>query len=237
MMLLKKMCIRDSSSFELLEEDVKKYKKKGYQIALLSGSRTRAERLAKDLQEHELNAFYGSDYDRVINPGEIMVLYGHARKGFEYPLIKFAVITESDIFGQEQKKKKKKKVYNGKRIQDFAELSIGDYVVHENHGLGIYRGIEKIQVDKVAKDYMKISYAQGGNLYIPATQLDLIQKYAGSDARKPKLNRLGTQEWNKTKTRVRGAVREIARDLVELYAARQNQEGYAYGEDTVWRCV
>ena len=79
----------------------------------------------------------------MINPGEIMVLYGHARKGFEYPLIKFAVITESDIFGQEQKKKKKKKVYNGKRIQDFAELSIGDYVVHEKHGLGIYRGIEK----------------------------------------------------------------------------------------------
>ena len=84
------------------------------------------------MQEHELNAFYGSDYDRVINPGEIMVLYGHARKGFEYPLIKFAVITESDIFGQEQKKKKKKKVYNGKRIQDFAELSIGDYVVHKS---------------------------------------------------------------------------------------------------------
>ena len=94
-----------NSSFELLVEDLRKYKKKGYQIALLSGSRTRAERLAKDLQEHELNAFYGSDYDRVINPGEIMVLYGHARKGFEYPLIKFAVITESDIFGQEQKKK------------------------------------------------------------------------------------------------------------------------------------
>ena len=145
-----------NSSFELLVEDLRKYKKKGYQIALLSGSRTRAERLAKDLQEHELNAFYGSDYDRVINPGEIMVLYGHARKGFEYPLIKFAVITESDIFGQEQKKKKKKKVYNGKRIQDFAELSIGDYVVHEKHGLGIYRGIEKVEVDKVLKDYIKI---------------------------------------------------------------------------------
>lgn len=82
---------------------------------------------------------------------------------------------------------------------------------------------------------MKISYAQGGNLYIPATQLDLIQKYASADAKKPKLNRLGTQEWNKTKTRVRGAVREIARDLVKLYAARQEKEGYVYGEDTVWQ--
>lgn len=96
-----------NSSFELLVEDLKKYKKQGYQIALLSGSRTRAERLAKDLRENDLNAFYGQDYDRQIHPGEIMVMYGHARKGFEYPLIKFAVITETDIFGQEQKKKKK----------------------------------------------------------------------------------------------------------------------------------
>ena len=180
-----------NSSFELLVEDLRKYKKKGYQIALLSGSRTRAERLAKDLQEHELNAFYGSDYDRVINPGEIMVLYGHARKGFEYPLIKFAVITESDIFGQEQKKKKKKKVYNGKRIQDFAELSIGDYVVHEKHGLGIYRGIEKVEVDKVLKDYIKIEYRDGSNLYILATQLDALQKYSGADTAKAQVEQAG----------------------------------------------
>ena len=84
-------------------------------------------------------------------------------------------------------------------------------MVHENHGLGIYRGIEKVEVDKTVKDYIKIEYAKGGNLYILATQLDLIQKYAGSDAKKPKLNQLGTQEWNRTKTKVRGAVKEIAR--------------------------
>ena len=108
-------------------------------------------------------------------------------------------------------------------------------MVHENHGLGIYQGIEKIEVDRVAKDYMKIAYDKGGNLYIPATQLDLIQKYASADAKKPKLNRLGSQDWVKTKTRVRGAVKEIAKDLVELYAARQNQEGFVYGKDTVWQ--
>ena len=111
----------------------------------------------------------------------------------------------------------------GGRSRAFSELKPGDYVVHENHGLGIYQGIEKIEVDKITKDYMKISYAQGGNLYIPATQLDLIQKYASADAKKPKLNRLGGQDWTRTKTRVKGAVREIARDLVELYAARQEQ--------------
>ena len=108
-------------------------------------------------------------------------------------------------------------------------------MVHENHGLGIYRGIEKIEVDKIAKDYIKIEYAAGGNLYILATQLDMIQKYSGADARKPKLNKLGTQEWNKTKTRVRGAVKDMAAELVKLYAARQEKEGYVYGPDTVWQ--
>ena len=224
-----------NNSFELLVKDLHQYKKQGYKIALLSGSRTRAERLAKDLQEEGLAAFYGQDYDREICPGEIMVVYGHAKKGFEYPLIKFAVMTESDIFGQEQKKKKKKN-YSGSRIQDFAELSIGDFVVHEKHGLGIYRGIEKVEVDRIVKDYIKIEYRGGSNLYIPATQLDCLQKYSGADASKaPKLNKLGTQEWNKTKSKVRGAVKNIAKELVELYAVRQEKEGYVCGPDTVWQ--
>lgn len=225
-----------NNSFELLVKDLHQYKKQGYRIALLSGSRTRAERLAKDLQEEGLAAFYGQDYDREICPGEIMVIYGHAKKGFEYPLIKFAVMTESDIFGQEQKKKKKKKNYSGSRIQDFAELSVGDFVVHEKHGLGIYRGIEKVEVDRIVKDYIKIEYRGGSNLYIPATQLDCLQKYSGADAAKaPKLNKLGTQEWNKTKSKVRGAVKNIAKELVELYAVRQEKEGYVCGPDTVWQ--
>lgn len=224
-----------NNSFELLVKDLHQYKKQGYRIALLSGSRTRAERLAKDLQEEGLAAFYGQDYDREICPGEIMVVYGHAKKGFEYPLIKFAVMTESDIFGQEQKKKKKKN-YSGSRIQDFAELSIGDFVVHEKHGLGIYRGIEKVEVDRIVKDYIKIEYRGGSNLYIPATQLDCLQKYSGADDSKaPKLNKLGTQEWNKTKSKVRGAVKNIAKELVELYAVRQEKEGYVCGPDTVWQ--
>ena len=224
-----------NNSFELLVKDLHQYKKQGYRIALLSGSRTRAERLAKDLQDEGLAAFYGQDYDREICPGEIMVVYGHAKKGFEYPLVKFAVMTESDIFGQEQKKKKKKN-YSGSRIQDFAELSIGDFVVHEKHGLGIYRGIEKVEVDRIVKDYIKIEYRGGSNLYIPATQLDCLQKYSGADASKaPKLNKLGTQEWNKTKSKVRGAVKNIAKELVELYAVRQEKEGYVCGPDTVWQ--
>jgi transcription-repair coupling factor (superfamily II helicase) len=155
-------------------------------------------------------------------------------KGFEYPLIKFVVIAESDIFGAEKKKKKRKK-YEGQKIRDFAELKVGDYVVHENHGLGIYKGIEKVEIEKVVKDYIKIEYRDGGNLYILATGLDVIQKYASANGGKPKLNKLGTQEWSRTKSKVKGAVAEIAKDLVELYAIRQQKEGFVYGKDTVWQ--
>ena len=224
-----------NNNFDILVNDLQKWKKSGYRVLLLSGSRTRAKRLSEDLQEHGLSAFYGEDMDRVIQKGEIMIAYGNLHRGFEYPLIKFVIISESDIFGAEKKKKRKKKEYDGKKIQSFNDLNVGDYVVHENHGLGIYRGIEKIEVDKVTKDYIKIEYGGGGVLYILATGLDVIQKYAGADTRKPKLNKLNSLEWKNTKTRVKGEVKEIARELVELYAKRQAKEGYQYGPDTVWQ--
>ena len=137
---------------------------------------------------------------------------------------------------EKKQKKRRKKTYEGRRISSFTDLSVGDYVVHENHGLGIYRGIEKITVDKTVKDYMKIEYSRGACLYILATQLDAIQKYGSSDAAKvPRLNSLGGQDWKKTRSKVRGAVQEVAKDLVELYAARQSEKGYVYGPDTVWQ--
>ena len=224
-----------NNSFEALVQDLKRYRKNGFRVLLLSGSRTRAQRLAADLRDHELTAFYSEDPDREVAPGEIMTFYGRVLRGFEYPLLKFAVISESDIFGSDKKKKKKKKTYEGRKINDFNELQIGDYVVHENHGLGIYRGIEKVEVEKVVKDYIKIEYRDGGNLYVLATGLDVIQKYASADAKRPKLNKLGTQEWNKTKSKVREATGEVAKDLVELYAVRQQKNGFQYGKDTVWQ--
>ncbi len=224
-----------NNSFEALLKDLKRYRKNGYRVLLLSGSRTRAKRLAQDLQGEDLTAFYSEDPFREIQPGEVMTFYGRVLKGFEYPLIKFVVISESDIFGLEKKKKKKRKKYEGQKIHDFADLKVGDYVVHENHGLGIYKGIEKVEVEKVVKDYIKIEYRDGGNLYILATGLDVIQKYASADGGKPKLNKLGTQEWSRTKSKVKGAVAEIAKDLVELYAIRQQKEGFVYGKDTVWQ--
>lgn len=250
------------NSFEILIKDLTRWKKEGYRVILLSASRTRASRLASDLREYDLKAYCldGREGEsgnaggegagsadtgnpgavntsvRKVRPGEILVTYGNLHRGFEYPLLKFVFITEGDMFGVEKKRKRRKKTnYQGKAIQSFTELSVGDYVVHEEHGLGIYKGIEKVERDKVIKDYIKIEYGDGGNLYLPATRLESIQKYAGAEAKKPKLNKLGGTEWNKTKTRVRGAVQEIARDLVKLYAARQEKAGFQYGTDTVWQ--
>lgn len=224
-----------NNSFESLVKDLKQFRKKGYRVLLLSGSRTRARRLAEDLREEELTAVYTEDPFREVQAGEVVTFYGHVAKGFEYPMLKFVVISETDIFGAEKKKKKRKKTYQGTKINDFKELQVGDYVVHESHGLGIYRGIEKVEVEKVVKDYLKIEYRDGGNLYILATGLDVIQKYASADAKRPKLNKLGSREWERTKTRVRAAVGEVAKDLVELYAVRQQTQGFQYGADTVWQ--
>ncbi len=224
------------NSFEILISDLKRWKREKYRVVLLSGSHTRASRLAGDLREYELSAFCSDDPERKVQPGEILVRYGNLHRGFEYPQIKFVVITEGDMFGAVRKKHRRKKAaYEGQKIQSFAELSPGDYVVHEEHGLGIYRGIEKIEQDHVVKDYLKIEYADGGNLYLPATRLDIIQKYAGADAKTPKLNRLGGEQWKKTRDRVKGAVKEIAGELVQLYAARQETDGFVYSEDTVWQ--
>ncbi|MBR1691575.1 MAG: transcription-repair coupling factor [Lachnospiraceae bacterium] len=224
-----------NNSFEELKKDLGKYKKNKYAILLLCASRTRAKRLAGDLFDEGFAAFYSDDFERVIKPGEIMTAYGNLSGGFEYPLIKTAMISESDIFGSRKAKKKKRKQYEGRKIQDFSDLKVGDYVVHESHGLGIYKGIEKVEVDKVVKDYMKIEYRDGGNLYVLATGFDVIAKYASADARKPKLNKLGSKDWEKTKTRVRGAAMEVAKELVELYAARSQKKGHEFEKDTLWQ--
>lgn len=226
-----------NNNFSLLAKDIQRLKKNGYRILVLSGSRTRGERLCKDLQDFDIVAFYNRDLDHELLPGEVMISKGNLRKGFEYPNLRFVVMTEGDIFGGVKKERRKKpKKYEGASIHSFNDLKIGDYVVHENHGLGIYEGIEKIEVDHITKDYLKVAYAGGSNLYIPATSLELLQKYAGSDAAKvPKLNKLNSPEWKKTKSRVKGAVKEIAQELVDLYAKRQAKQGHAFEKDTVWQ--
>ena len=226
-----------NGSFESLVNDLRKFRKNKYKVILLSASTTRARRLADDLTQNEVTAFFTDNFDRELKTGEIMVANGNISAGFEYPDIRFAVISESDIFGRVRKKKKKKRFsYEGQHISSFADLTVGDYVIHENYGLGIYNGIEHIEIDGVTRDYLKISYRDDSNVYVIASNLDVLQKYASKDAeRKPKLNKLGDKEWSKTKAKVRKSVEGVAKKLVELYAERQKAQGYVYGADTVWQ--
>ena len=224
-----------NGKLETLVQDLKKYKEQKYAVLLVTGSKTRGQRLAEDLREFEISAFFEEDGERQVMPGEVMIIKGQLRSGFMYPMIKFVAISDTDIFGEKKKRKRRKHGYLGTNISSFTDLNIGDYVVHENHGLGVYRGIEKIEVDHIVKDYIKIEYAKGSNLYVLATQLDMIQKYADSTAKPPKLNTLGGQEWKKTKTRVKKAVADIAKELVQLYAIRENSNGYQFSPDTEWQ--
>ena len=223
-----------NNSFEALLSDLKRLKKNGYRALLMSASRTRAKRLSEDLANEGISAFYTENTDKEIKKGEVMLCPGRLRQGFEYPLIKFIVIAESDIF-PERKKKKRKKLKDGQSVRSFDELSVGDYVIHESHGLGVYEGIEKVTVENVTKDYMRIRYRDDGMLFIPATALDSVQKYAGKKATVTKLNKLGSSEWGKTKQKVKNEIDVIASDLVELYAKRMEKSGYMFGPDTVWQ--
>ncbi|MGN0153680.1 MAG: transcription-repair coupling factor [Lachnospiraceae bacterium] len=224
-------------NFDMLLKDIKRWKKEGYRILLFCPSATRGERLAKDLQGQEINCFFSEDKDRILAASEMMITNGRLKSGFSIPSIKLVVLTEGDIFGQKKTRirMKRKPLYSGEKINSFEDLNIGDYVVHEKHGLGIYLGIEKIEVDQVTKDYIAIEYSGGAKLFILASQLDLIQKYSSKEGRRPKLNKLGGTEWEKTKSKVRGQVKEIAKELVDLYAIRQSKQGFAFSEDTVWQ--
>ncbi len=226
-----------NNDFNLLVKDIKAYKKSKSRVVLVSPNDIRAERITKELVENDVNAVFTKDLSRVPMPGETVCITGNLKRGFEYPLLGFVVISESDIFGSEKKKRKKRKKSESDNtsITSFSELHVGDFVIHENHGLGIYKGIEKIERDGVTRDYLKIEYAQGASLFVPVSGLDLISKYAGQGSRKPHITDLGSKEWTKTKSKVRTSVNEIAKDLVELYAKRQNAAGYTFSADTVWQ--
>ena len=220
---------------DLLEEDLRYYMENNYRVLILAGGRTRAERLNEELKEHGLPASVMGNLDSgTLAKGTITLSSGSLNKGFDYPLIGLAVVSGKELFdgGRKKRVRKRKK---GAEINSFADLRIGDYVVHDNHGVGVYQGIEKIVVDNTGKDYLKISYKDGGNLYVATSQLDMLQKYIGGDEAKPKLNKLGGADWGKAKSRVRAAVQILAKDLVALYARREAAVGHPFIADTVWQ--
>ena len=226
-----------NGSFSTLLEELKRYRKEKYRVIIISGSETRAGRLSDNINAEDIPAFYSENPDRILQKAEIMTLRGSLRKGFEYPDIKFAVISETDIFGEKRQKKKKRQfTYEGEHISSFTDLSVGDYVIHEDYGLGQYRGLEHIEIDGKVRDYVKVAYRDDSSVYVIASNLDALQKYASKDTeKKPKLNKLGGNEWKKTKERVNTAVEGVAKRLVELYSVRQSSKGYEFSPDTVWQ--
>lgn len=221
---------------DLLIEDIKDKKSKGYRTVILSGTRPRGERLVNTLRDREIESVYRDDVNS-IELGEVVITFGNLLKGFEYPELKLCVISDKDVFGEAKRKISKRKS-NKKgigKIKSFAELKLGDYVVHANHGVGVYKGIKQIEVGGHKRDYLDIVYDKGDKLYVPVDQLDLVQKYIGSEGKTPKVNKLGSAEWSKAKAKVRKSINEIAQDLVKLYATRATLKGYKYNKDTEWQ--
>ncbi len=220
-------------NFEQLLQGIKKWKKDNYKIVLMAGNKTTSQRINQEFQDMELEStYYDSIDDLDIKPKQIIVTHGELSGSFEYPSIRFVVISDKNLFGED---KKPKKAVRRKDIIEFTDLNTGDYAVHQAHGIGQYIGIEKLAVEGVTRDYLKIKYLNNDMLYIPTTQLELIQKYIGAEGKAPKINKFGGTDWAKTKKRVRESLMNIAGELLAIYAQREANRGFVFSQDTVWQ--
>jgi transcription-repair coupling factor (superfamily II helicase) len=219
---------------DLLIEDIKDKKARGFRTVILSGTRPRGERLVATLRDRGIESSY-SDVLNEISLGQVSITFGNQLRGFEYPDLKVCVISDKEVFGEAKRKKTSKPKKGVSKIKSFTELKIGDYVVHTNHGIGVYRGIKQLELNEHKKDYLQLSYDNGDMLYVPVDQLDLVQKYIGQEGKNPKINKLGGNEWAKAKSKVKRSIEEIAEDLVKLYAMRSTIKGHSFQKDTVWQ--
>ena len=223
-------------SMDLLAENLSAWKRGKSRVLLLSGTRGRGERLRDSLSENGIDSVYMDEVSRPVLPGEVVITRGSLHKGFEYPTIGFVAISDDEIFGRDRRKPAKSRGrYQGRPISVFTDLAVGDYVVHQTHGIGQYVGLEKLTVEGVKKDYLKIRYQDGAFLYIPTNQMDLVQKYIGTEGKQPKINKLGGSDWLRTRTRVKESLRKLAEELIKLYAQRAALKGFQYSKDTVWQ--
>ncbi|MDW8801673.1 transcription-repair coupling factor [Clostridium sp. A1-XYC3] len=220
---------------DLLIEDIKEKKNRGYKIVILSGTRPRGERLVDTLRDRGIESNY-RDVIHEIQSGEVVITFGSQLKGFEYPEMKICVISDKEVFGEAKRKTVNKTTKKGvSKIKSFTELKPGDYVVHVNHGIGVYKGIRQLELEGHKKDYLEVIYDSDDKLYVPVEQLDMVQKYIGSEGKNPKVNKLGSGEWVKAKRKVKKSIEAIAEDLVKLYAVRSTLKGYRYSRDTLWQ--
>ena len=218
--------------------DIVHYLQEGYRLVVFAGDRRKAEILRDYLENNGVRPVIDEALPQLGKPGVCVIAVGGLSAGMEYPGMKLAVLTEGQFAARySQGRARKKGDGSRKRIQSFADLSKGDLVVHETHGIGRFLGVERLQVDGGSKDYVKIGYAGTDVLYVPATQLDVVSKYigAGGEDAPVKLSRLGGTDWARAKTRAKKAAQDLAAGLIRLYAERARLPGYAFGPDTVWQ--
>lgn len=224
------------NNIDSLTEDLQYMCSAGYRILFLAGGRARCERLEGELKQRSISAIYMDDTEALNpQPGVVYLVKGSLLHGFEYYEDKTAIITDTELQGEEKKQRRRKKKNNATAINNFAELKTGDYVVHENYGICVFRGVEQIMSDGVSKDYIKLGFQGDDVLYVAINQLDILQKYIGGDSAKPKLSKLGGTSWTRAKAKAKQAAMILAQDLVDLYAQRQTAKGHIYSTDTVWQ--
>lgn len=218
----------------VLKAEWDRWQKANYRVVFLVSAEERLERLERVLADYGMEV--SSDHKGHLMAGRPVIQVGALQSGFELGGIRLAVVTEGEVFTQKQRRPRRSaKLDHAEKIKDYQELKPGDYVVHVNHGIGRYIGIETLHVGGIHKDYMHVQYAGKDKLYVPVEQIDQVQKYVGSEEKIPKVYSLGGNEWNKVKSKVRSSVQDIAQDLIQLYAKRQESRGYAYSKDTLYQ--
>lgn len=218
----------------VLKQELARWEKAHTQVVFAAATKERADHLARVLDDYRIQA----DQVEVFTPGSKVpqIVVANLSSGFELPMHRIAVIVETEVFTAKRKHRQTRaQVSDAERIKSYQELNVGDYVVHVNHGIGRYMGIKTLEVDGRRNDYLYLSYAGGDSLYVPVDQIDQIQRYIGSGEKEPKLHSLGSSEWQKTKNRVKKSVRDIAGDLLKLYAKRESTPGHAFSPDTPWQ--
>ena len=223
------------NKMDLLKDDINHFKYRGYKIIILSGTRERGKRLKQILSDMDVESSYMENRNMEIKSSQVFITAGSIQGGFEYPDLKLVVISDKEIFGAGKKKGKRPAKRSDSKTVSFSDLNVNDYVVHENHGIGRYEGVEQLDIQGIKKDYLTIRYRGEDKLYVPIDQMNLIQKYIGSDSIKPKVNKLSSGEWAKAKQKARLAVEDMAQELLQLYAKRENAKGFAYSEDGQWQ--
>ncbi|WLR50909.1 transcription-repair coupling factor [Bacillus tianshenii] len=216
---------------ELLKNEIERWKEANFSVVILSTNKQRADKVQSVLQDYKMEAVILKD-DAVLMASKTQIMTGGLNGGFELPTQQLVVVTEEELFKQKVKRRRRKqKMSNAERIKSYSELKVGDYVVHINHGIGKYLGIETLEINGIHKDYLNIRYSGNDKLYVPVEQIDQVQKYVGSEGKEPKVYKLGGNEWKKVKSRVQSSVQNIADDLIKLYAEREATKGFAFDVD------